>query len=89
MEAAAALRLETIASEANEKVEEEEGENLIRNAFPIVISFSLNCTSRRNALKIFVRFIVGGNYGEMEMATAARFSSSRREFFRLLFRRAG
>jgi hypothetical protein len=60
MEAAAALRLETIASEANEKVEEEEGENLIRNAFPIVISFSLNCTSRRNALKIFVRFIVGG-----------------------------
>lgn len=27
------------------------------NAFPIVISFSLNCTSRRNALKIFLRFI--------------------------------
>lgn len=28
------------------------------NAFPIVISFSLNCTSRRNALKIFLRFDV-------------------------------
>lgn len=42
------------------------------NAFPIVISFSLNCTSRRNALKIFLRFIA-------EPSTSARKASKKRQ----------
>lgn len=67
------------------------GRNLIRNAFSHCnFVFSLNCTSRRNALKIFVRFIVGGNYGSERRAPRVLdlifFSSL---LFRLLFRRAG
>lgn len=40
------------------KKETEEEGKYDTNVVPIVISFSLNCTFRRNALKNFFRFIV-------------------------------
>lgn len=45
------------------------------NAFPIVISFSLNCTSRRNALKIFLRFIAEREKKSQQEAAAAEFDT--------------